>query len=677
MQAVRAELARRSGRLALIAIPEGECAGPQRVRLHPRQRIAVDFRCRVDKIVSSELHVTLLPTSRQFQAGSEVLWDCSVRHGITHLHSSTNRFLARTMKVCKCGSVAILCIGLWAGTVQAQVPSVINYQGKLVNEGAPADGTFTITFSLYDEAEGGSALWRETHSVQVTDGLFHVLLGSSEPLPVTLFGGSGERFLGLQVGGDSEMAPRFRLTSVPYALKAAAVSDASVDSSALADHAVSAPKLADGAVSERVLADGAVTGRALADGAVSGAKIATGEVVTSFNGLAGAVALVEGSNITITQEENSLTISGISNPGNTLDAAYDQGGPGAGRAIQADNGAVHIAGDGGLVVEGPTALGATTINEELVHKGSTLRLEGSEVRLGTNDDRDRGDRTEQRALVHLEDDALSVNFRGDFEGGTVFSSPNGSTNLFVSGANGGNVGVGTSNPASRLEVEGTIHAAEGGFKFPDGTVQSTALRSDAVTSEMIADGEVRSADLASNSVNRSKIADEPGLNYGNNGQPATPMALSGTGQSFASVTLNAPSDGIALVMASASVLVNHTVGTSANIVAKISTTAGDVAGIFGFGTRSLRIPPEWPSTTESYVTTVPVFAVFAVEAGTTTFHLNAYDSRSTGNASVLKPEIVATFLPTRYGSGATLPSESASSTVFGGGSPSGILDEQE
>lgn len=572
------------------------------------------------------------------------------------------------MTVCKCGSAAILCMVLWAGVVQAQVPSVINYQGKLVNEGAPAEGTFTITFSLYDEAEGGTALWRETQSVQVADGLFNVLLGSSEPLPASLFGGSGERYLGLQVDSDSEMAPRFRLTSVPYALKAAAVTDSSVDSSALADHAVSGRNLADGAVSERVLAegavtasalaDGAVTTRALADGAVSGAKIAAGEVVTSINGLAGTVGLVEGSNISITQEENSLTISGMAAPGNTLDAAYDQGGSGAGRTIQADNGAVHISGGGGLVVEGPSILGATTIDEELVHKGSTLWLEGSEVRLGTDDDRETGERTEQRALVHLEDDALALNFRGDFEGGTVFGSPNGSTNLFVSGANGGNVGVGTSNPASKLEVAGVVHAAEGGFRFPDGTVQATALRTDAVTSEMIADGEVGAADLADDSIDRSKIADEPGLNYNNNGQPTTPMALSGSGQSFASVTLNAPSDGIALVMASASVLVNHTIFTSANVVAKISMSAGDVDGTTGFATRSLRIPPEWPSTTESYVTTIPVFAVFAVESGTTTFHFNAYDSRNTGDASILKPEIVATYFPSRYGTGTTLPSES-------------------
>ncbi|MBN1996658.1 hypothetical protein JW935_03830 [candidate division KSB1 bacterium] len=38
----------------------------------------------------------------------------------------------------------------------------------------------------------------------------------------------------------------------------------------------------------------------------------------------------------------------------------------------------------------------------------------------------------------------------------------------------GRVGIGISDPTELLQVAGTIHATAGGFKFPDGTVQSTA-----------------------------------------------------------------------------------------------------------------------------------------------------------------------------------------------------------
>ena len=42
----------------------------------------------------------------------------------------------------------------------------------------------------------------------------------------------------------------------------------------------------------------------------------------------------------------------------------------------------------------------------------------------------------------------------------------------------GNLGVGTTTPSSKLSVTGTIESASGGFKFPDGTVQTTAAGGD-------------------------------------------------------------------------------------------------------------------------------------------------------------------------------------------------------
>lgn len=45
---------------------------------------------------------------------------------------------------------------------------------------------------------------------------------------------------------------------------------------------------------------------------------------------------------------------------------------------------------------------------------------------------------------------------------------------------GGNVGIGTSNPAQKLSVVGTIESSSGGFKFPDNSIQIIAARTPTV-----------------------------------------------------------------------------------------------------------------------------------------------------------------------------------------------------
>lgn len=100
------------------------------------------------------------------------------------------------------------------------VPSVVGFEGQLANAaGQPvADGNYTITFSLYSQAEAGTALWNETQNVAVADGLYSVQLGSETPLNPTHF--EGNRWLGVQVSGDSEMSPRIPISAVPFALNA-------------------------------------------------------------------------------------------------------------------------------------------------------------------------------------------------------------------------------------------------------------------------------------------------------------------------------------------------------------------------------------------------------------------------------------------------------------------------
>jgi hypothetical protein len=105
----------------------------------------------------------------------------------------------------------------------AQVPQMINYQGKLTDaDGKPTNDTLQMVFSIYADSIGGTALWDETQtSVIVEKGVFSVLLGSATPggIPDTVFDGS-VRYLGVKVGGDQdEILPRKPIVSVAYAYK--------------------------------------------------------------------------------------------------------------------------------------------------------------------------------------------------------------------------------------------------------------------------------------------------------------------------------------------------------------------------------------------------------------------------------------------------------------------------
>ncbi len=115
----------------------------------------------------------------------------------------------------------ILLVLFFSSSIRGQAPSLLNYQGLLNQNGNPANGTFNIQFAIWDSPSGGSMLYSETQSVTVTDGVFDVLIGSVNPLPEDLFTGNGQRYLGVKVGNDAEMTPRFRLVSVAYALSAA------------------------------------------------------------------------------------------------------------------------------------------------------------------------------------------------------------------------------------------------------------------------------------------------------------------------------------------------------------------------------------------------------------------------------------------------------------------------
>src|SRR5512136_784927 len=106
------------------------------------------------------------------------------------------------------------------------VPQMLSYQGKLTDTlGQPVpDGNYQLTFRLYTQPSGGSAIWTEGQTIQVVDGLFSALLGSVTPISSVPDGGA--LYLSLQIALNPELAPRLRIVSSAYAFLTARAADA-------------------------------------------------------------------------------------------------------------------------------------------------------------------------------------------------------------------------------------------------------------------------------------------------------------------------------------------------------------------------------------------------------------------------------------------------------------------
>lgn len=110
-------------------------------------------------------------------------------------------------------ALAVLVLASGCGTPPLQ--NEMSYQGRLTDAGGnPIGGTRDMTFRLFTTDTGGTSIWEEAHSVQVTDGLFNVVLGGTTALDEANF--HQPLYLEVEVGGET-LSPRQKLLAAPYA----------------------------------------------------------------------------------------------------------------------------------------------------------------------------------------------------------------------------------------------------------------------------------------------------------------------------------------------------------------------------------------------------------------------------------------------------------------------------
>ncbi len=150
--------------------------------------------------------------------------------------------------------------------------SAFTYQGRLSEDGRPANGVFDFTFTLHTEATNPAPLGTYVllTAVPVVNGLFTVTLNSNDEFEREAFLG-GPRWLEIGVRSNGLLAnfiilsPRQSLDVTPFA----AFALRSGIASNVLDGAITSAQLAPGAVTAAQIAPGSITATQLAPGAAA------------------------------------------------------------------------------------------------------------------------------------------------------------------------------------------------------------------------------------------------------------------------------------------------------------------------------------------------------------------------------------------------------------------------
>ena len=113
----------------------------------------------------------------------------------------------------------------------AGINKQINFQGKVVNTDGTnvTNGSYNFLLCLYTTASpatactagaNNDAVWRESKSLTVTDGVFQTGLGDTTALPGSVDFNTDNIYLGVNFNSNGQMTPLIRFTAVPYAFNA-------------------------------------------------------------------------------------------------------------------------------------------------------------------------------------------------------------------------------------------------------------------------------------------------------------------------------------------------------------------------------------------------------------------------------------------------------------------------
>ena len=273
------------------------------------------------------------------------------------------------MNVSKILRSSLLLLGL-VTAAHAQVPALLNHQGLISTRGTNFTGTGRFMFALMD-GTGAPTFWSNgvaTVALPVNNGLYSVVLGDTgmNPIPPTVFTNTDVRlrvWFNDGVTGLQQLSPDQRLASVGTALLAQGVADGAITSSKLAAGAIQLAHLGQ---------NGATTGQVLMWTNSTWTPVAAPSGPAGATGPAGTTSWTDGTgNVTTTVNVGI----GTNNPACPLDVVTQTGNYGGIRLTDANGSWLRLytslqggsanpitqPGDHGFIFEGASGIGSGSL----------------------------------------------------------------------------------------------------------------------------------------------------------------------------------------------------------------------------------------------------------------------------------------------------------------------------
>jgi hypothetical protein len=529
--------------------------------------------------------------------------------------------------------VLMLAVILLSGVASAEIPYRISYQARLTDDsGVGINGSVDLVFAIYNDSLASVELWQEKWSgVTVTDGLFTVLLGSTDPLPPAIFEGQ-TRYLLVTVN-DEESDELIPMVSVPYAYGSIHSDIAQYANGAdSANHAISSDTaqyaVTAGNTPSSVWEQTATTVYLpdITD------KVGIGTTTpTEKLHVAGNLRL---------EENNSLLFGSGDTEVRAAVGGDLQVTAGDDLFLQA-NDKIMLGHNGTAAnmifdpVNKLVGLG-TSAPTEMLHLYNEDDGGGAFMKIQSNHLTNWGEAgirfetPDNRWHLRMDDDS-----HNNLDAGAIsLRSQDINAEVMVWQANG-NVGIGLRSPQERLHVAGNVQVNSA---LDVGTILTTG--GDATIGGALSANSI-TGNYAANSIDATDISNEAGLTY--NGEYNVEDAITGPWASYFSHSITTPTNsGYILALATATVRFEHGVTDFSYVFMAITPYASP-----GPTEENSQFQLGDDVSAGTYTTEISVQRVFPVSsAGSHTFHINAVSGED--NAYLENRHLTLIYIPTAY-----------------------------